>query len=273
VGDLMSRQVTKYIVIHCAATRASMDVGAKEIGQWHKQRGWSGIGYHFVIRRDGRVERGRAESAIGSHVAGHNSNTLGVCLVGGLGEGKGWPPENNFTQAQWAALRTLLREMIDRYPGATILGHRDFPGVAKACPSFDARAWAKANGLPAAPALRGRAAEASAVGLVSGGGSASIEEASTALSTNADTISSLFDIGTDKLTMASMYMSWAGKALAILSALAFAYALYRGARAAWRWWRGEGDFGQADDPIEAQLTPEEVGPSPRRKLRRRTARR
>lgn len=262
----MARRSTKYIVLHCSATRASLDVGAKEIRQWHTAQGWSDIGYHFVIRRNGKLERGRAENAIGAHVAGHNSNTLGVCLVGGVGEGKGWPPENNFTQAQWATLRVLMRDLLARYPGATILGHRDFPNVAKACPSFDARAWARANGFPAAPALRGKAVQASAFGFLSGGGAASVEEASTSLSTNADTISTLFDIGTDKLTTASMYMSWAGKALAILSALAFAYALYRAARMGWRWWRGENDWGVAEDSVEDV---QETAPRKRKPRKRR----
>ena len=127
-----------------------MDVGAKEIRQWHKAKGWSDIGYHFVIRRDGRVEKGRGRDEIGAHVANHNSNTLGICLVGGLANTAPWGPENNFTKEQWASLKKLVEDLLKFYPNATILGHRDFPKVAKACPCFEARDWARKNGLPAA---------------------------------------------------------------------------------------------------------------------------
>lgn len=143
-----ARKSTKYLVVHCSATRPSLDVGVKEIRQWHKNQGWADIGYHFVIRRDGNVERGRAENLVGSHVAGRNSNSLGVCMVGGVNQNDFTKPENNFTPAQFASLKTLLKMLSEKYPGSVVLGHRDFPKVAKACPSFDARAWAKKEGLP-----------------------------------------------------------------------------------------------------------------------------
>lgn len=141
------RKTTKHIVLHCSATRPSQDVGAADIRKWHKAKGWSDIGYHYVIRRDGKVEKGRGVYEIGAHVAGHNSNTVGVCLVGGLNE-KDWKPEDNFTKEQWAALKTLVATLAKMFPSATILGHRDFPKVAKACPCFEARAWARKNGFP-----------------------------------------------------------------------------------------------------------------------------
>lgn len=147
----MARKKTDWLVLHCSATRAIQNIGAKEIRSWHKAKGWSDIGYHFVIRRDGMVEKGRALDAIGSHVQGHNYNSVGICMVGGIGESM--QPEDNFTRAQWAALKTLLADLVKRYPKATILGHRDFPGVHKACPCFDARNWAAANKLPPAPAV------------------------------------------------------------------------------------------------------------------------
>lgn len=146
----MARQSTKYIVIHCSATRPLEDIGAREITQWHKARGWTTIGYHFVIRRNGKVEKGRDRDAVGAHVAGHNSNSLGICMVGGIADKAPWGPEDNFTPEQWAALKKLVGDMLKFYPGAKILGHRDFPKVAKACPCFDAKAWARRNGLPAA---------------------------------------------------------------------------------------------------------------------------
>jgi len=142
------RKSTKYLVVHCSATRPSQDIGVKEIRQWHKNQGWQDIGYHYVIRRDGKVERGRAENLVGSHVAGRNSNSVGVCMVGGVSQ-KDIKPENNFTPAQFASLKTLLKMLADKYKSAVVLGHRDFPKVSKACPSFDAIAWAKKEGLPA----------------------------------------------------------------------------------------------------------------------------
>lgn len=147
----MARKKTDWIVLHCSATRPCMDIGAKEIRQWHLAKGWKDIGYHFVIRRNGTVEKGRAIDEIGSHVQGHNYNSLGICMVGGIGDNM--QPDNNFTFAQWAALKKLLPDLLKRYPDARILGHRDFPDVHKACPCFDARKWAADNKFPAAPAV------------------------------------------------------------------------------------------------------------------------
>ena len=67
----------KYLVVHCSATPASRDIGAKEIDLMHRQKGWRCIGYHYVIRRDGRVEAGRPENEPGAHVEGHNGHSLG----------------------------------------------------------------------------------------------------------------------------------------------------------------------------------------------------
>lgn len=143
----MARASTNYIVIHCSATRAIQDIGAKEIRQWHLTRGFKDIGYHLVIRRDGRVEKGRALDAIGSHVKGHNANSVGVCMAGGLNNDT-YAPEPNYTPAQWAALRATVAMLLKKYPKARVLGHRDFPGVAKACPCFDAKPWAVKNKFP-----------------------------------------------------------------------------------------------------------------------------
>jgi N-acetylmuramoyl-L-alanine amidase len=138
------RSKTEWIVIHCAATRPSMDIGVDEIRRWHHDRGWRDIGYHFVIRRGGAIEVGRAIDDIGAHVVGQNAVSVGVCLVGGITDGGS--PENNFTPAQWASLRSLMRALVKAYPGARVRGHRDF--AAKACPSFDAVAWAVKEGFP-----------------------------------------------------------------------------------------------------------------------------
>jgi hypothetical protein len=131
----------KYIAVHCAATKANQDIGATEIDRWHRAKGWIMIGYHFVIKRDGTVEKGRALDMPGAHVNGYNSVSLGICLVGGLdAAGKS---ENNFTKAQLAALTKLLATLAHQFPAASVQGHRDFPGVKKDCPCFDVRSWLK----------------------------------------------------------------------------------------------------------------------------------
>lgn len=140
------RTRTDMIVVHCAATKPSMDIGAREIGQWHRAQGWLAIGYHFVIRRDGQVEEGRPHDVVGSHVQGYNERSIGVCLVGGIND-KG-QPEDNFTDAQKAALHALLWrytsgiEHEGLYADLPVVGHRDLD-KGKACPSFDVQAWLK----------------------------------------------------------------------------------------------------------------------------------
>lgn len=135
----MAREETDYIVIHCAATKPSMDIGVKDIDKWHRQRGWRKVGYHYVIKRDGEVEIGRELDEVGAHAKGFNSNSVGICLVGGLSEdGK---PENNYTDEQWIALRETVNQLKLPYPEAEVLGHRDLPDVNKECPCFDVREW------------------------------------------------------------------------------------------------------------------------------------
>ena len=145
------RTATDLLVVHCSATRPTQDIGVRDITQWHIQRGFDTVGYHYVIRRNGEVERGRPENAVGAHVRGHNVNSIGICLAGGVDNaGK---PANNFTAAQLVALHQLLDELRKRYPDARVLGHRDLSpdrdgdGVIspnefiKACPSFDVATW------------------------------------------------------------------------------------------------------------------------------------
>jgi N-acetylmuramoyl-L-alanine amidase len=126
-----------YLAIHCAATKPDQDIGFQEIHQWHLDKGWAGCGYHYIIRRDGEIEKGRSEEIAGAHVRGFNRNSIGICLIGGISD-KG-NPANNFTKEQWVSLKRLLKRLSEKYPLAKILGHRDFPGVKKACPSFDVR--------------------------------------------------------------------------------------------------------------------------------------
>ena len=119
------------VVVHCADTPPDRDVDAAEIRRWHtEERGWSDIGYHWVIKRDGEIEPGRPEERNGAHVKGHNKNSIGVCLVGG-GHGR-----FNYTWKQLEALGHLLQQLAARYPSVKIRGHCDLD-AAKTCPNFD----------------------------------------------------------------------------------------------------------------------------------------
>lgn len=128
------RQITE-IIIHCSATPIGKNYTVEDIDKWHKAKGWKGIGYHYVIYLDGSVHKGRPEEEIGAHCKGHNSNSIGVCYIGGLDEfGE---PEDTRTDKQKEALIILLKALKTKYPAATIHGHREF--AAKACPCFDAK--------------------------------------------------------------------------------------------------------------------------------------
>jgi N-acetyl-anhydromuramyl-L-alanine amidase AmpD len=115
-----------------------MDIGRREITEWHLARGWATIGYHYVIRRDGEIEQGRPESVAGAHVAGHNYDSIGICLVGGVDDSN--QPEANYTDDQWKALEHLVRQLLVRYPGSSVTGHNDWT-TGKACPCFSVPEW------------------------------------------------------------------------------------------------------------------------------------
>lgn len=152
------RRQTKHIVVHCSATRPVSDIGVDEIRDWHvNKNGWSDIGYHAVIRRNGQIEYGRHLDEPGAHVKGQNYQSVGVCLVGGINAAG--DADNNFTDDQFVSLKGLLFVLQRSYPGAGILGHRDLSpdldgdGIVeehewlKECPCFDVRAWIdKENG-------------------------------------------------------------------------------------------------------------------------------
>lgn len=124
------------IVLHCTATKAGQKVTTADIEKWHKARGFNKIGYHYVIYLDGSIHTGRELAEVGAHVTGHNADSVGICYVGGL-DAAGKPADTR-TPEQKAAMFYLLQSLREQFPGAKICGHRDFPGVAKACPCFDA---------------------------------------------------------------------------------------------------------------------------------------
>lgn len=140
MANFKKRGFTDHIVIHCSATKPTMDIGVREIRMWHKQQGWLDVGYHFIIKRDGTVQEGRPVDVVGSHVKNHNSNSVGVCLVGGVDENM--KPDANFTVDQWASLETVVKDLKEKYPNASVKGHNEFD-KGKACPSFNVQSWLK----------------------------------------------------------------------------------------------------------------------------------
>lgn len=131
-----SKRSINEIIVHCTATPDGRPVTIREITQWHKQRGFSTIGYHYVVMLDGTVCNGRNVDIVGAHCTNHNSHSIGVCYVGGLDKVTKQPKDTR-TPAQKYALVTLLKKLKALYPKAKIYGHRDFS--AKACPCFDAK--------------------------------------------------------------------------------------------------------------------------------------
>jgi len=120
------------IVIHCSAVTPDQESSAAQIDTWHRQRGWKfGIGYHYVIRRNGEIEPGRPEWMVGAHCQNHNQHSIGVCYEGGL-DIRGQPDDTR-TEAQKATLRRLLEDLHRRYPHALIVGHHDL-NPRKPCP-------------------------------------------------------------------------------------------------------------------------------------------
>lgn len=130
------RKINK-IIIHCSATPEGRDNSAADIRRWHLAQKYKDIAYHYVIRLDGTIEKGRDESVVGAHTRGHNATSIGVCYVGGVAR-DGRTPKDTRTAAQKSALVRLTHELRQRYPLATVHGHREF--ASKACPSFDVQA-------------------------------------------------------------------------------------------------------------------------------------
>lgn len=139
--------VVDEIIVHCSDTRpdwmadAPLALKRAEIDRWHKARGWNGFGYHWLIDRDGKVINGRPETEVGAHVEGHNTGTIGICLVGGHGCSEDDAFAEHFTAAQDASLRQLIQAIGMRTRIARISGHNQY--AAKACPGFHVPSWLK----------------------------------------------------------------------------------------------------------------------------------
>jgi N-acetylmuramoyl-L-alanine amidase len=166
------------IIVHCAATQPnwwsdrSAEEKAREVRQWHLDRGWKDVGYHWLIDRDGTVVKGRDESVTGAHVKGRNSNTIGICLFGGHGSGKDDTFEEYFTPEQDAALRRLIAEIEQRHTITKVSGHNEYAN--KACPGFNVRSWLNNKPVPAprTSVAQSTTVQASAVQIASGAGAA-----------------------------------------------------------------------------------------------------
>lgn len=126
------------IIIHCAATPEGKNFTVDDIRSWHKARGFSDIGYHYVVYRDGRIMLGRPIGQQGAHTADHGKNrgTIGVCYIGGLAA-DGKTPKDTRTEAQRSSLLWLSKQLASKFPIKRITGHNQYAN--KACPSFDVR--------------------------------------------------------------------------------------------------------------------------------------
>lgn len=132
-----SKRVINEIIVHCSATPEGKDYTVEDITKWHIQRGFSTIGYHYVIYRDGTIRNGRNVNIAGAHCTGHNTHSIGVCYIGGC-ETDGKAAKDTRTGEQKKSLLWLLKGLKELYPNATIHGHREY--AQKACPCFDAKA-------------------------------------------------------------------------------------------------------------------------------------
>lgn len=141
------RDITE-IFLHCSATWSRQDIGLKEITAWHTApkskggRGWSHVGYHYIIRRDGTVEKGCPIEQAGYHCSGHNAHSIGICMVGGGPNGE----DNTFTEAQYDALASLVKRLRIQFPMTNIYGHNEFAN--KACPVFSVQQFLTRYQIP-----------------------------------------------------------------------------------------------------------------------------
>ena len=128
------RKITE-IIVHGTATPEGRWHTVADVDRWHRQRGFFGIGYHFLVLLDGTIATGRPLWRVGAHCTGHNTHSVGICYVGGLdAQGK---PKDTRTPEQRKAMQQLIQLLKSVFVGATVYGHRDF--AAKACPCFDAK--------------------------------------------------------------------------------------------------------------------------------------
>lgn len=135
---LINRKATKRIVLHHSAS--ALNTTYQDIQQWHLNKGWAGLGYHYVIYPDGNIYRGRPEQAVGAHAYQDekheaNSDGMGICLIGNFETGQP-------TEAQMNGVVCLINDIRSRYPAIPVLGHKDV--MATSCPGKNFP-WADLN--------------------------------------------------------------------------------------------------------------------------------
>lgn len=133
----MARKINR-IIIHCSATPEGKDYTVADIDRWHREKGYNGIGYHYVIYRDGSVHTGRDINVVGAHCQGHNSDSIGICYIGGM-TANNTEAKDTRTDSQKKALRTLVDTLCAQYgiSRQNIYGHNEF--AAKDCPCFSVK--------------------------------------------------------------------------------------------------------------------------------------
>lgn len=161
------RKATNFIIVHAALTYPTQPCDARIIAEWHIKKGWSAIGYHYVIRRDGIIELGRPADRVGAHCLGRNHDSIGIVLAGGIdhalntngGTGTSLPRyikaatgfknaaiAANYTPAQLVSLRNVIELLLTQHPDAVVMGHRDAVADSRPCPCFNVPDWF-ANGM------------------------------------------------------------------------------------------------------------------------------
>ena len=152
------KRVITAIILHCTATPEGREVSVATIRAGHLARGFSDIGYHYLIGLDGTIHKGRPVEKIGAHCTGQNAHSIGVSYVGGVAA-DGKTPKDTRTKAQRESMARLVKELLGEYPGAEVKGHRDYsPDLngngtvepcewIKACPSFDVKTWLAEAGI------------------------------------------------------------------------------------------------------------------------------
>jgi len=133
------RKIT-HLVLHCTATPQTATVENIQ-RYWRQELKWKAPGYHHLIQPGGQAIRLAPDEVVTNGVAGHNRNSIHISYIGGVDQ---WnKPTDNRTAEQLLTMTNLVKYYKGLYPNAIVLGHRDFPGVAKACPSFDVKNWLK----------------------------------------------------------------------------------------------------------------------------------
>ena len=135
------RKETDYIVIHSSHTKPNADISIRDVDEWHRKRGLLKVGYHFFIKREGKIEIGRNPNEIGAHTKEYDPNSISICLAGGLNTRGIVAPD--YAKEQIESLFVLIRTLKFMYFGAKVVGHRNLSKTD--CPSFDVKEWWNIN--------------------------------------------------------------------------------------------------------------------------------